>query len=145
MYQKARERNIFAGLIILDLIAFISFVIFTYGIVYYGDIQILIGCFVGTRFTVKNVKPNQSFYIHGLVVSLGGSILAAISFTMFDWVYFLDPISDLIIIFVAYLIEAIIIGLLVGSILATYYNYKRKRHVELSSKDQELLKSLIDQ
>ncbi|MDX1798120.1 MAG: hypothetical protein R3255_05685 [Candidatus Lokiarchaeia archaeon] len=109
----------------------------------------IIGCIVGTRFTLKNTKPNQSFIIYGLLVALGGSILAGISYTMFDWVYFLgvtstDPFT-LLITFEYYLIEAIIIGLLFGTIISYYYNRKNKTDIKTSAVDKKLLESIIDQ
>ena len=134
---------------IIDIIAFLSYIIFPSGILFFGDFQMIIGCIVGTRFTLKNTKPNQSFIIYGLLVALGGSILAGISYTMFDWVYFLgvtstDPFT-LLITFEYYLIEAIIIGLLFGTIISYYYNRKNKTDIKTSAVDKKLLESIIDQ
>ena len=144
LYQKAQIRNALTGLILIDLITFISYAIFTSGIVYHGDIQMVIGCVIGVHFTLINIKKNQSILIYGIIVGISGCILAAISITMFDWVYFSEPISNLLMIFVFYLIEAIIIGLLIGFLISVYYNHKSKSHSALSSQDEELLKSLID-
>jgi uncharacterized membrane protein YeaQ/YmgE (transglycosylase-associated protein family) len=108
----------------------------------------IIGCIVGTRFTLINIKPNQSFFIYGLLVGLGGTIFAGISYTMFDWVYFLGITSaspfTILVTFESYLIEAIIIGLLFGSIVSYYYNYKNKINTKSSVIDKKLLESLID-
>ena len=131
-------------MIIIDLIAFISYLIFPSGVVYFGDIQMILGCIVGVRFTLKNIKPNQSFFIHGIMVGLGGSIMTGISFTMFDWVYFSVSLLNVIIIFEFYFIEAIIIGLVLGCFVGAYYNYKNNIRGELSSKDEDILKSLVD-
>jgi len=133
-------------LIIIDLIAFISYIIFPSGIVYFGDIQMILGCIVGIRFTLKNIKPNQSFFIQGIIVGLGGSILTGISLTIFDWVVFLENLRFslimLLITFELYFIEAIIIGLALGSLVGGYFNYKSNIHIESSSKDEEFLDSL---
>ncbi len=133
----------------IDLIAFICYIIFPSGILFFGDLQTIIGCMIGTRFTLKNIKPNQSFFMHGILVGLGGSVLAGISYTMFDWVYFLgitraSPFAVLMT-FESYLIEAIIIGLLFGSIISYYYNRKNKINIKNSAKDKKLLESIIDQ
>ena len=85
LYQKAREKNVLAGLIIIDLIAFISYMIFPAGIFYLGDLQMSIGCIIGTIFALKNIKSNQSFLLYGAIVSLGGTILTAISCIAILW------------------------------------------------------------
>ncbi len=131
-------------MIIIDLISFISYIIFPSGIVYFGDLQMIIGCIVGIRFSIKNIKQNHSFFAQSIITGLGGSILTGISFTMFDWVYFSLTSLMLLISFEFYLIEAIIIGLALGFILGAYYNYKSNIRDELSSKDEKLLKSLVD-
>jgi hypothetical protein len=134
--------------LIIDLIAFICYIIFPSGIIFFGDIQMIIGCIIGTRFTLKNIKPNQSLFTYGILVSLGGSVLTAISFTMFDWVYYLGLLRSslfmLLINFEYYFVEAIIISLLFGSLISYYYNYKRKTQILTSPKDKKLLESLID-
>ncbi|MFW9877867.1 MAG: hypothetical protein ACFFG0_32700 [Candidatus Thorarchaeota archaeon] len=146
--QKAREKYILAGMIIIYSIAFISYVIFPSGIVYFGDIQMIIGCIVGIRFTLKNIKPSQSYFLHSIFVGLGGSILAGISFTMFDWVYFSEVLRysfiSLLIIIEFYLIEAIIIGLVMGIIIGKYFSYKSKFRIESSSKTEDFLNEFID-
>lgn len=145
LYQTARERNILAGIIIIDLISFISYIIFPTGIIYFGDFQLIIGCIIGTRFALRNIKSDQSFIIYGVIVGLGGSILTGISFTMYDWVvYYSNNPSMVLISLEFYLIEAIIIGLLLGFILGAYYNYKNIYRNELSTKDEKLLKDLIE-
>lgn len=123
-------------MIIIDLIAFISYLIIPSGVVYFGDIQMILGCIVGVRFTLKNIKPNQSFFIYGIIVGLGGSLMTGISLTMFDWVYYSESSSFslfmLLIVFEFYFIEAIVIGLTVGSIVGAYYHHKSKIRIESS-------------
>ncbi|MFW9819000.1 MAG: hypothetical protein ACFFE5_05270 [Candidatus Thorarchaeota archaeon] len=144
-----QEKNVLAGVLIIDIIAFICYIIFPSGLLYFGDLQMIIGCIVGTRFTLRNIKPNQSFFVNGILVGLGGSILAGISYTMFDWVYFLGILSaspfTVLMTFEYYFIEAIIIGLLFGVFISYYYNYKHKINVKASAKDEKLLESLVDQ
>ena len=146
--QKARKRNVLSGLIIIDVIAFISYTIFPSGIFYFGDIQMILGCIVGTRFTLKNIKPNQSYFLNGIFVGSVGAILTGISFTMFDWVYFSGILNYsylmLLTIFELYFIEAIIIGLLLGFIVGGYYNYKNKTQTKSSIVEDEFYESLLE-
>jgi len=148
LYQRAQERNILAGIIIIDVIAFVSYIIFPSGVVYFGDVQMIFGCIVGIRFTLKNIKINQSSFTCGIIVGLGGLILTGISFTMFDWVYFFgleisSPVM-LLLIFELYFIEAIIIGIGMGSIIGWYYKRKGNILSKPTSKEDEFLESLID-
>lgn len=115
---------------------------------HFGDIQMIIGCTVGTRFTLKNIKTNQSFFIQGIIVGLGGSLLTGISYTMFDWIVFSGilrfSLFMYLLIFELYFIEAIIIGLALGCIVGGYYNYRSKTQIESSSVDKKFYESLVD-
>lgn len=148
LYQKARDKNVLAGLVIIDLIAFISYMIFPAGIFYLGDLQMTIGCIIGTIFALKNIRSNQSFLIYGVIVGLGGTILTAISCSIFDWITLSAiegfNLSYFLIILGFFFIEAIIIGLLIGGIIGSYYYFTHKTSIETSIKEEEFYKSLID-
>ena len=120
--DDARDKNILSGLLLIDVIAFISYLIFPAGLIYFGDIQMSIGCLIGTRFALKNIKPNQSYLNIGLVVGLCGSVLTGISFSLFDWTVFSSSLLLKLIIFELYLLEAIIVGILFGGIFGGYYS-----------------------
>ncbi len=148
LYKKAKEKNIIAGIILIDLIAFISYLIFYSGIFYFGDLQMIIGCAIGTRFALKNAKPNQSLLKYGLIVGLGGAIITAISYSFFDWMAFSTTQGFsfvlLMMILGSFLIEALIIGLLIGGIISGYYYYTGKFSSEKTLIDDEFYESLID-
>ena len=137
-----RENNILSGLILIDLIAFISYLIFPTGLIYFGDFQMSIGCIIGTRFALKNIKPNQSFLSLGLVVGLFGSVLTGISFSFFDWVVYSSSPRLYLIIFELYLLEAITIGLVIGALTGFYYHRKHKSINLDRSIDEQFYKSL---
>ena len=146
LYETAREKNILAGLIIIDLIAFVSYMIFPAGIIYLGDLQMFIGCIIGVRFSLKNIKSDQLYIKHGIIVGLGGAILSAFSMSIFDWIIFsgieeFSP-SFFIVIIGFFLIEALIVGLIIGLIVGGYYSYKNKTPPEKSSKEEEFYESL---
>ncbi|MFW9941588.1 MAG: hypothetical protein ACFFFT_11150 [Candidatus Thorarchaeota archaeon] len=148
LYETAKEKNILTGLIIIDLIAFISYIIYPAGFlpILQGDIQMVIGCIVGVRFALKNIKSNQYYIKHGIIVGLGGTMLSAISMTIFDWIILsgIEEISPppFIVLFSLFLIEALIIGLLIGVIFGSYYSYKNRTPPEISSKEEEFYESL---
>lgn len=128
--DDARERNMYSGLIIVDIIAFISYIIFPAGLIYFGDIQMIIGCIIGTRFAIKNIKPNQAFLSLGIVVGLCGCVLTGISYSLFDWLVYSSSLFLNLIIFELYLVEAIIIGLVFGGLISGYYLYNEKKLVK---------------
>lgn len=140
--DDARDRNILSGLLLIDVIAFISYLIFPAGIFYRGDVQMTIGCIIGTRFALKNIKPNQSYLITGLVVGLCGSILTGVSLSLFDLMLFLPSLFIVLIIFELYLLEAIIVGIVIGGIFGGYYSYSKKKKSKESEREQKFYKSL---
>ena len=105
-----------------------------------------IGCIIGVRFSLKNIKSDQLYIKHGIIVGLGGAILSAFSMSIFDWIIFsgieeFSP-SFFIVIIGFFLIEALIVGLIIGLIFGVYYSYKNKTSPEKSSKEEEFYKSL---
>ncbi|MBY8984941.1 MAG: hypothetical protein KGD65_07740 [Candidatus Lokiarchaeota archaeon] len=146
LYKSAKEKNILAGLIIIDLIAFISYMIFPAGIIYLGDLQMIIGCIIGVRFSLKNTKSDQVYIKHGVIVGLGGAILSAFSMSIFDWIIFSgiygSSPSFFTVVIGLFLIEALIVGLIIGLIVGGYYSYKNKIPIEKSSNEKEFYESL---
>ena len=130
------------GIIISYLITFIAYVIFPSGIFWFGDLQMVIGVAIGTRFALKNLKDFQSPLQLGIITALGGTILSAVSMSLFDWIIFSFVYSLGIILF-SYLLEALIIGLCLGIILGLYFRAKHPNNTEKGNqKLDELYKSL---
>ncbi len=145
-YDKAKEKNIFSGVVIVDLITFISYMIFPFGLFFVGDFHIILGVLFGVYFGLSNKKRHQLEVKLGLVIGFIGALLAAISLTMFEWVSF--TISKgfstmaFLFLFSVFVIEAVIIGLAVGVLLGIYFRRKRRR-INLQGKiDEEFYKSL---
>jgi len=130
LYQTAKKWNVLAGIIISDLITFIAYMIYSGGIFRLGDIQMVLGVAIGAYFALKNMKEYQTALKTGLITALGGSILAAISLSVFDWAIFsfVFPISFLDI-FIYYFLEAVIIGLSIGLIEGLYFRMKKPKRL----------------
>jgi hypothetical protein len=146
LYKNAKYHNILAGIITIDLIAFISYVIFPSGLFYFGDLQMLIGCIIGIRFSLKHIKPSQFYLTHGIIIGLFGALFSAFSMMIFDLITFVDinesSLADLIVYIGLFLIEGLIVGLITGLIVGGYFNHKYKEKVEQSSAEEEFYKSL---
>ncbi|HEC40218.1 MAG TPA: hypothetical protein ENI29_18410 [bacterium] len=145
-YDKAKEKNIFSGVVIVDLITFISYMIFPFGLFFQGDFHMILGVLFGVYFGLSNKKKHQPEVKFGLVIGFIGALLAAISLTMFKWVSF--TISQgfstkaLLFFFSFFVIEAVIIGLAVGVLLGIYFR-RKGRKINLQGKiDEKFYKSL---
>lgn len=90
----------------------------------------VLGVAIGTYFALKNMKEYQAALKTGLITALGGSILAAISLSVFDWAVFsfVFPTSFSNI-FLFYFLEAMIIGLSIGLIGGLYFRMKRPKRL----------------
>ena len=145
-YDKAKGRNIFSGVVIVDLIAFISYLIFPLGLFFNGDFQMILGVLIGVYFGLYNKKKHQLEFKLGLVIGFVGAILAAISMAMFEWVSFTVSQGLSIMAFLFFLrvfvIEALVIGLSVGFLFGFYFYRKNKRVISDSKIDEDLYKSL---
>ncbi len=147
IYKKAKEKNILAGILIIDLISFISYILFPSGILFFGDLHLIIGISFGVYFGLSNKKKGDSEMKTGLLVGFLGAFLAAISMSLFEWILFITSygflITALLFFFLPYfIIEASIIGLLLSLVFALYFRNKRKKVIIGSKMDEKLYKSL---
>jgi len=145
-YDKAKEKNIFSGIIIVDLITFISYIIFPFGLFFYGDFHMILGVLLGVYFGLSNKKKHQLEIKLGLVIGFIGALLAAISMTMFEWVSFTVSqglsINAFLFYFSIFIIEAVMIGLAVGILLGLYFRRKNRRIILEDEIDEDFYKSL---
>ena len=132
LYSKAKENNIISGIVIFDIIAFLSYVVNPISFFYAGDIDLIFGGIVALLFALKNRKEHQNALKTGFYVGLLGAILSAISITVFEWVFFIIYIGFSFVVFwsllVTFLLIAIFIGLVLGLLIGyIYYRKDRKR------------------
>jgi small basic protein len=86
----------------------------------------VLGVSIGTYFTLKNIKEYQTPLSYGMIAALGGSFLTATSMYFFDWTVYLfaaKPFPSFIIFF--YILEALIIGLIIGIIEGLYFKMRQ--------------------
>jgi hypothetical protein len=142
-YQKAQKENVLTGIIISDLIAFIAYVIFPAGIIFFGDFQMVLGVVIGTYFALKNLKEGQTTLKYGMIVAIGGSLLTAFSMYFFDWtIYVIAAIPFPTIIIFSYILEALIIGLAIGVIEGLLIKTKPRKSLIEDGLDDAFFESL---
>jgi len=89
LYRKAKENNVLSGIIIFDIIAFLSYIINPISFFYASDIDLIFGGIVGLIFALKNRKEYQNALKTGVYVGFFGAILSAVSISVFEWVFLL--------------------------------------------------------
>jgi hypothetical protein len=146
IYKKVKEKNLLSGIIIADLIAFISYLIFPSGIFFFGDLHMIIGISIGVYFGLSNKKIEDSEMKTSLVVGILGAFLTAISMSLFEWILRIASygflIIDLLFYLTLFVTEALIIGLPISLVFALYFRKKRKNVVIGSKMDERIYKSL---
>lgn len=146
LYEKAKQNNIIAGIIIFDLISFLAYLINPVSIFYPGDIDMIFGAIIGLMFSLKNRKVDQEFMKTSLLVGIIGAILSAISFTLFRLIIELIIIGSIYISFIVFylinLMLALAIGLIFGVIFGYYYS--RKSGETKSSIEDDFFEDLIE-
>lgn len=141
-----KEKNIIAGILISDLISFISYLIFPAGIFFLGDFHMLIGVLWGSYFALNHLKKKQKFITYGIGVGLGGSFLSAISIYIFEltliFIFNEFSIDLLFIILFFFLIEAIIVGVIAGLFMGYYFFRKEGSIKKTDIIEEEFYNSL---
>jgi hypothetical protein len=83
-----------------------------------------------TYFALTHLKEHQTPLKFGIIVALGGSLLSAISMSIFDWTIFSFAIEiNVLSIFLFYFLEALIIGLAIGLIEGLYFRRKLSKKI----------------
>ncbi|MFX1498470.1 MAG: hypothetical protein ACFFBH_13165 [Promethearchaeota archaeon] len=140
-----KEKNILSGIILSDLICFISYLIFPSGLIYVADIQMLIGDLWGTYFALKYLKKKQNYFKNGIAIGLGGASLSAISIFLFNATLALGtPLETILLFLLVMLIEAIIVGLIAGALIGYYFVIKEGPTKKLTVAEKEFYDSLKD-
>jgi cation transporter-like permease len=146
LYTNAKRNNVLSGIIISDIIGFICFAIYPLGLFYSGDIQMIIGSIIGTRFALKYRKSNNHLLKLGIFISLGGTLLTAISISSFAWIIALLQTSGGFSLFPSIFIPkslvAIIVGLLIGVVIGFLYHLKNQKLLTKPLVNDEFYESL---
>ena len=134
----AKEHNIIFGIIFTDLIAFIAYIM-SYGFsitIFDGDIHMIVGVTIGVYFTMRYLEKDRSPLTYGIIIGFFGTLLTAITLTLFQWTYnwfFIGTIDFQLLIL--YLIPGFLIGPIIGLIIGLIFRYKGKKEKSLANDD----------
>ena len=152
-----RERNIYRGVVFSSLltigtyitISIISIIVgfnhYLIKIYLFADIYFALGTIFGVVITLKNRQEDQSLFKIGVISGLGGGILSSIFIGFYEmilWaIFYILDIFVFLFFFGTSIITGIVIGLLGGALIATYYMYKELKG---EAKEDETVDDFLD-
>ncbi|MHA1477273.1 MAG: hypothetical protein ACTSPU_03650 [Promethearchaeota archaeon] len=136
LYSKAKENNVLSGIIIFDIIAFLSYVINPISFFYAGDIDLIFGGIVALLFALKNRKEHQNALKTGVYIGFFGGILSAVSISIFEWIFFIVIVGFSFTYFLSVLVTFLLITIPIGLVLGLLIGYIYYRKGEKSSKSK---------
>ena len=136
-----RERNInrgvlFSGLITVGSYITVSIISIGVGFVFSGfylfaDIYFALGTIFGVIITLNNKPEHQKMLNSGAITGAVGGILSSAFISLYQMILLAILYGPNITIFFIYfgvsIISGIVIGLIGGSLIATYYTYKEMK------------------
>jgi hypothetical protein len=111
------------------------------------DFQFLIGLLVGVIYALRNLNPDQTYLKCGLLVAMLGGVISAFVLSLWSTLVYIWNIFDFLLFFGYLLITAVLIGLLIGGIISTYFMYselKGDKDDEEDRIDDDFYKDLIE-
>lgn len=129
-----KEHNIISGILIFDLISFFSYLLNPLFVFYYGDLDFLFGAIVGTIFALRyenRYSVKKDLYKIGIITGSFGGFASGLSATIFFYMVNYLPtqganIAGFFTILIKQIAIAIVIGFLIGILIAYYYSRKKK-------------------
>lgn len=120
LYSKAKEHNVISGIILFDIITFLSYIINPISIFYPSDLDFIFGAIVSLLFALKNRKDNQNVMKQSFYVGLFGACFSALSLSVLEWSL---SIGLSFFTFLSFLITFLIVAFIAGSVLSLIFGY----------------------
>jgi hypothetical protein len=120
------QYNVLSGIILFPIGTLISYIVTLRGYFYFpGDIQFVIGAFVGTIFSLSFKREEQSPIKIGIVVGLIGGALSVLVLAFFNWIYSIILFEFNVVVFLYAVsrmgIQGLVIGVLIGLLMGVWY------------------------
>ena len=149
-----RERNIRRGILISVLITLVTYIIISItglgfnGFYLFADIEFALGTIFGVIIALNNKQEDQSILGSGVIVGIAGGILSSVFLGLYEMILFgflfALNISVFILFFGVSVISGIVIGLIGGALIGSYYMYKElKGESEEETVDDDFYDDLI--
>ena len=153
-----RERNIKLGVLFSCLVTVGSYIIVSIisiivgfiwaGIYLFADIHFALGTIFGVIITLNNKPEHQKMLKSGVITSVGGGVLSSAFISLYQMILLAILYGPNIAIFFIYfgvsIISGIVIGLIGGALIATYYTYRElKGEIEEETIEDDFYDDLI--
>ncbi len=148
--QYFKEKNVQIGLLLYAIITpVVYFTTFEFisGYLLGADLQFFLGLLFGVIYALRKKTDDQTYLKCGLIVGIIGGVLSAFIISLGFTLVFLWIIIDFFAFFGYLLITAIVIGLLIGGIISSYFMYtelKGDRDEGEDRIDDDFYKDLIE-
>ncbi len=117
-----QQHNVLSGIIIFDAISFASFIVNPMFFLFPGDMDLLIGGFIGTWFSTRVFNQSQRYIKVGISVGLLGGILSAMSMFLYTlFAYLIPGTIQIANVLYMYLFLGISVGTALGWLFGWYY------------------------
>jgi len=151
------EENVKWGIAISALVTFASYVtvfsismavdfIYT-GVYIFADLEFLMGTIFGVIFTLRNREPHQAYVKYGIIVAVVGGTISSVLIGLYHLILlavFFGPIIFFLY-FGASIISGIVIGIIGGAFIGTYYSYKEvKRESDKEKMEDDFYDDLVE-
>ncbi|MFW9854770.1 MAG: hypothetical protein ACFFFG_06900 [Candidatus Thorarchaeota archaeon] len=116
--EVMKRHNALTGMAINDLVTFVFFLVNPISLIYWGDLDFIIGSICGLTYAVYHRKQSQGVISLSLVVAISGGILSAISISIHTYFayYALSSLNVFFGIHFSFILMGGIVGTLIGSI-----------------------------
>ena len=153
-----RERNISWGITISTLITLGSYITISIisinmgfsfsGFYLFADIEFALGTIFGVIFALNKRQEDQPILKSGVYTGLIGGILSSILISLYEMIYLAiisgPNIWNFILFLLLSIVSGIVIGLIGGALISTYYTYKdMKVKTEEETLDDDFFDDLI--
>ena len=150
--QYFKEKNFRIGVILYLIITFIAYLTtgmtgLIAGFILGYDFQFFIGLLFGVIYALRNLNPEQGYLKCGILVAIIGGVVSAFIIALWTTLVYIWRIIDFFVFFGYLLITAVLIGLLIGGIISSYFMYielKGDKDKEEDHINDDFYKDLIE-
>ncbi|MFX0004981.1 MAG: hypothetical protein ACFE9J_16060 [Candidatus Hermodarchaeota archaeon] len=147
-----KERNVQIGILIITLATFIlySTTVYLYPYLFlYAGLQFIIGILIGEIYTLRNRSPDQTLLKCGIIVGIFGGILSSLVISIWHTILgHLSSFIDFLFFFGYVLITGVVMGLLIGGLMSSFYKYREMKADTYEGEkqyDEDFYEDLIDE
>ena len=150
--QYFKEKNFRIGVILYVIVTFIAYLAtgmtdLIPGFLLGYDFQFFLGTLFGVIYALRNLNPDQTYLKCGILLAITGGIVSAFIISLLSTLVYIWSIVEFFIFFGYLLITVVLVGLLIGGVISSYFMYtelKENKDKEEDHIDDNFYKDLIE-